>query len=65
MNVFEPNVAPNGRYDTNTTCTVLGVGRSTLNRYRKAGLIRPRLHKANSRPYYIGAEITKLWQMIT
>lgn len=65
MNQFPPTVAPQGRYDTKTACAKLGIGRSTLNRYRKAGLIRPRLHKANSRPYYIGAEITKLWQMIT
>lgn len=63
MTQFEPKVAPNGRYDTKTTCERLDIGRSTLNRYRKAGLIHTRLHKANMRPFYIGAEITQLWRM--
>lgn len=64
MTAFEPQVANGGRYDTNTTCSQLGIGRSTLTRYRKAGLIRPRYHKANMRPYYMGSDIVKLWRMI-
>ena len=63
MNAFAPQVAPQGRYDTKATCRELGISRSTLARYTKAGLIRPRHHKANMRPYFIGAEITRLWTM--
>lgn len=63
MNAFQPDVAPNGRYDTKTTCARLGIARSTLMRYRKAGLIRAWYHKANMRPYFKGSDITKLWQM--
>ena len=64
MNVLAPEVAPQGRYDTKTTCSVLGIGRSTLARYTKAGLILPRYHRANMRPYFMGADITRLWQML-
>lgn len=63
MNAFTPQVAPQGRYDTKATCRELGIGRSTLARYMKAGLIRPRYHKTNMRPYFIGADITRLWAM--
>ena len=64
MNTFEPQVTPQGHYDTKTTCKVLEIGRSTLARYRKAGLILPRYHRANMRPYFMGADITRLWQML-
>lgn len=63
MTAIQPHVAPNGRYDTKTTCAVLGIGRSTLMRYRKAGLIRACYHRANMRPYFKGNEITRLWLM--
>lgn len=46
MNAFTPQVAQQGRYDTKATCRELGVSRGTLARYTKAGLIRPRYHKA-------------------
>ncbi len=64
MNISQPKVAPQGRYDTNTACTELGIGRSTLQRYRKAGLIHVGYHKANMRPYFKGAEIINLWRMM-
>lgn len=64
MNAFEPKAAPQGRYDTNAACKALGISRSTLNRYRAAGLITPRYHKANMRPYFMGADIKKLWLML-
>lgn len=63
MNVFQPNVAPNGRYDISTTCAKLGISRNTLQRYRKAGLIHTGYHKANMRPYFKGSEIIRLWSM--
>jgi DNA-binding transcriptional MerR regulator len=63
MTVMKPEVSPLGRYDTNRTCTLLGISRTTLARYRRSGLIVPRYHKANSRPYYRGEDITKLWMM--
>ena len=59
--MLQPNVSPMGRYSTNKTCELLGIGRSTLNRWRKRGLIRPRYTKVNFRPYYIGHEILSLW----
>ena len=63
MNVTQPSVSPNGRYSTNETCSKLGISRSTLTRYRKAGLITAQFRKANFRPYYTGSEITRLWTL--
>ena len=64
MNPQQPKVEPQGRYDTKRACAEIGISRSTLNRYRRAGLICPRYHKANMRPYYTGAEISKLWNLL-
>ena len=64
MNPFEPQVAPQGRYDINRACAEIGISRSTLDRYRRAGRIHPGYHKANMRPFYKGSEIIRLWRMI-
>lgn len=64
MNTQQPKVEPQGRYDTKRTCAEIGISRSTLERYRRAGLIRSRYHKANMRPYYTGAEISRLWNLL-
>lgn len=61
MTALQPEVAPMGRYSIRKTCELLGIGRSTLNRWRKKGLIRPRYSKVNLRPYYYGHEILSLW----
>lgn len=63
MNITQPNVSPNGRYSTSEACTRLGISRSTLHRYCRAGLITPRYRKANYRPYFIGSDITRLWTL--
>lgn len=64
MNPMEPKVAPQGRYNTTRACAEIGISRSTLERYRRAGRIHPDYHKANMRPLYKGSEIIKLWRMI-
>ena len=63
MNATEPNVSPNGHYDTKSVCSVLGISRSTLERYGRRGLIKPRYSKVNMRPWYLGSEITRIWRM--
>ena len=63
MNITQPQVSPKGRYSTAEACVKLGISRSTLNRYRKAGYITPMFRKANYRPYYTGSEITRLWTL--
>lgn len=64
MGTNEPKVEAVGRYDTKRTCKELGISRSTLERYRKAGLLKPKYHKANMRPYYVGADVLKLWHLM-
>jgi predicted site-specific integrase-resolvase len=63
MTPLQPDVLYNCRYDTKSTCSKLGIGRSTLHRYRRAGLIKASYHRANLRPYYTGSEIIRLWNM--
>lgn len=58
-----PQLTPTRRYSTKEACSALGISRSTLYRYCKLGLLRPRYFKANCRPYYTGQEIIKLWMM--
>ena len=64
MTTNKPDVSPAGRYDTKSTCSILGISRSTLMRYRNQGIIRPWYHKANMRPYFKGSDIIKLWLMV-
>ena len=59
----QPQLSPAGRYSTKEACRALGISRSTLARYCKKGLLRPRYLKANFRPYFTGYEIVKLWTM--
>lgn len=63
MTATQPKVSPMGRYSAADTCGLLGISRSTLTRYCKRGLLKPRYRKANIRPYYYGHEILSLWTM--
>lgn len=63
MNFEEPKVSPKSRYDTNATCTLLGVSRKTLRKYTVAGLIKCGLRQCNGRKFYEGSDILKFWKM--
>lgn len=64
MSIEKPNVEPNARYSTIQTCSELGISRSTLGRYCKAGMIPVHYFAANFRPFYYGKDIVKLWLML-
>ena len=59
----KPNVRAAGRYSTNETCALLGIGRSTLSRWTKAGIIRVNYRRCNMRPYYTGLDIVSAWNL--
>ncbi|WP_407401303.1 helix-turn-helix domain-containing protein [Sodaliphilus sp.] len=57
----EPDVAPTARYSIDETCKILGVHRNTLRKYTQIGAIRCGFRRVNSRKFYLGSEIKKLW----
>lgn len=57
----EPNVSLNGRYTVSETCRILGIHRNTLRKYTQSGAIRCGVRRVDSRKYYLGSEIKRLW----
>lgn len=64
MTPIEPRVADTGKYNVTQTCEALGIHRNTLERYRKAQLIRCDVRMKSNRKYYSGREIKRLWRTI-
>lgn len=49
------------RYTVKETAKVLGIGRSTLDKYAKRGDIVPIMHKPTGALFYEGTEIERFW----
>jgi DNA-binding transcriptional MerR regulator len=64
MTSIEPTCHDLGRYSVTEACEILGIHRSTLERYRKANLIKAGFRRTSSRKYYLGSELKKLWRML-
>ena len=64
MIATEPQVADGGRYSVTQTCAVLGIHRNTLERYRRAGVIKCGWRITTKRKYYEGRQIRKLWRIL-
>lgn len=62
MTATEPQVSESGRYNVTQTCAILGIHRNTLERWRKASLIKSSLSRINGRRIYTGAEIKRIWR---
>lgn len=60
----EPQCADAGRYSVTQTCALLGIHRSTLERYRAHNLIKAGFRINNHRKFYTGIEIKKLWRKL-
>ena len=64
ITAIEPKCADDGRYSVMQTCSLLGITRNTLEKYRTLNLIRAGFRKATGRKYYIGKDIKKLWRTL-
>mgnify|MGYP002673199828 FL=1 len=62
---YPASIDPRGRYTAMQAAALLGVHRTTIGRWKRAGLIRPRTSKVNGRPRYIGSDLIKLWEWET
>lgn len=47
------------RYSTKETCMLLGVSKTTLWRYVRAGYIKCGYRRENKRPFFMGKEIDR------
>jgi hypothetical protein len=59
-----PQCADDGRYSATETAALLGIHRNTLERYRKANLIKAGFRRTTARKFYLGSEIKRLWRML-
>lgn len=64
MTPTEPKCYDEGRYSVTEACSLLGIHRTTLERYRKANLIKAGFRRTTSRKFYLGSELKKLWRML-
>lgn len=62
MSAEEPHVSDCGRYSVKETCEVLGIHRNTLERYRKANVIKCGYRRVSNRKFYLGSEIKRAWR---
>lgn len=58
-----PRVALEGQYSMTEAATLLGVDRKTIYRWRKCGYLKTKTHRFNRRPFILGREILKLYEL--
>lgn len=56
----EPVVNPKAKYTIKETCSILGIHRNSLRKYRDEGLIKCSIKNRSQR--YYGFEITRFWK---
>lgn len=60
VDVLPDEVRPGGLYNGTRAAKLLGVARSTLWRWTREGLIRPRMHSVTRVPMYRGCDLIAL-----
>jgi hypothetical protein len=61
MIATKPDVQATGRYSVNETIGKLGISRRTLYTYIEKKTITVQYRKANSKPFFTGLEILRVW----
>lgn len=59
----KPRVALDGQYSMSEAASLLGVNRKTIYRWRKCGYLKTKMHRYNKRPFIVGREIVKLFEL--
>ena len=60
----QPAADPAGLYKSGEACKLLGIGSSTLHRYRVAGRIKSVHRPHSSENLYRGRDIINLWRIV-
>lgn len=61
MSGNRPDIDPKGYYNESDAARRLGINRSTLWRWRKAGRIKPKGERDSKRPKYLGQDLINLF----
>lgn len=62
ITAIEPQVTATGRYNVTQTCSLLGITRTTLGRYVKAGIIKCGFRRETGRKFFTGSELLRFWK---
>lgn len=62
MSYMAPDVQLQGRYSVQDTCSLLGIGRSTLYRHISNGNIAVHFWAKNHRPFFFGKDVLAFWK---
>ena len=58
----EPKVSDFARYSSGEACKLLGIHRNTLLRWVNEGKVKFGIRRANTRKFYLGREIKRIWR---
>lgn len=58
----EPKVSDFARYSSGEASKLLGIHRNTLLRWENEGKVRFGIRRANTRKFYLGREIKRIWR---
>jgi predicted site-specific integrase-resolvase len=64
MTATQPHVEPSGLYKSGQVCKALGIGSSTLWRYRQAGRIQAVHRPGSAENLYKGQDVINLWKIV-
>ena len=63
MTTNRPRVSLDGHYCMTEAAALLGVDRKTIYRWRKIGYLKTKKHRFNNRPFILGRDILKLYDL--
>lgn len=63
MTNTRPHVALDGHYSMTETARLLGIDRKTVFNWRRWGYLKTKTSRINKRPYALGREILKVYDL--
>ena len=64
ITMTKPDVEPASRYSIRQTMSLLGIARSTLQKWTVLGYIDCHYHRIGYRKFYLGRDILRCWNRI-
>lgn len=60
-----PSISPNARLSLVEVCSLLGVSRETVRKWRNTGILPFRVRMVNNKKYYEGRDVLRLWDKVS